>query len=108
MPGLRGSLDRAVSQMSHFFEGLLKRFSSGKVRLAFHYLVHATLVFVARLAAKFESSIVKLQLRNKRIARLVSKKNSNNHLSQIQAHQKASALTDKEKESLRERTLEGG
>ena len=105
--GLRDKFDRGLLALYRS----LSRFSnflSGKIlRLSIHFIVHQVLVVILAILKFLESHISRLQWRNRISARRVRLTETKNHLDLIAEHQEENALTDKEKQKLKERSLGG-
>lgn len=103
--GLRLKLDNLLTNI---FSALSKfsNFISGKViRLSIHFIVHQVLVIILSILKFLESHISKLQWRNRILARRVRLTETKNHLDLIAEHQEENALTDKEKQKLKDKSM---
>ena len=107
LPRVRAGADRLVTTIGSWWARILHHVANGSVRLMFHYLVHRTLTLLTRVFSGASHYFEQLKRRNKRIARTVQKERFDSHLSLIAAHKKEQALTKREREVLRERSLEG-
>jgi hypothetical protein len=83
-------------------------FISGKViRLTLHFLIHQVLAFMLQTLRFLESHISRLQWRNRILARRVRLAEVKSHLELIAEHQEENALTEKEKQKLKEKSISG-
>jgi hypothetical protein len=81
-------------------------FLSGKVvRLTIHFIVHQMLVVVLSVLKFLESHISRLQWRNRISARRIRLTETKNHLDLIAEHQEENALTDKQKQKLKDKSI---
>lgn len=104
---VRGFLDGVVDWCIVRWHTLLLYVGGGAGRVGFHFLVHHVLS-VARAGSRWlEQQLVRLQRRNRRIVRSVQAARTESHLTAIKAHKHATALSEQEKQDLRDRTLQG-
>lgn len=82
-----------------------KHFGAGSLRILLHYLAHQVLGLILYIIHFVEDNLDALRHRNKVIARAV-KDRDKNHLDHIAEHKESTALSDTEKQTLRERHLE--
>lgn len=105
MSSFRSKLDNLLLSL-YGAVNKFSRFISGKViRLSIHFVVHQVLVVILSILKFLESHISRLQWRNRILARRVRLTETKNHLDLIAEHQEENALTDKEKQKLKDRSM---
>jgi hypothetical protein len=107
LPRVRAACDTVVTELSVRIARMVHHVATGSVRLLFHYLMHRALSLLTRIFARTSHYFEQLKRRNRTIARTVQKERFDSHLGQVAAHKKEQALTKREREALRERSLEG-
>ncbi len=100
---VRRLLDRGVDGIVFLRRYVVRLFSHGRLRLLLHWFIHKTLQFAAWSAHTAEAVLLKLQRRNRRAVRSLTRANNNSHLAQMKAHKRATALSSSEKEELKEK-----
>ncbi|HMA78438.1 MAG TPA: hypothetical protein VKP88_04905 [Candidatus Paceibacterota bacterium] len=105
-PG-RAALDRLADRAIVGWHTLMLYIGSGAARVGLHYVMHRVLRTCAGLLAWLHERVEYWRRRNRRIARTVQAARTDSHLSAIAEHKHATALSDEEKTSLKEKTLAG-
>lgn len=80
---------------------------SGAARVGLHYVLHRILRGTLYLLDALRSRTQRWQRRNRRIARTVQAARAESHLTAITQHKHATALSDSEKEALKEKSITG-
>lgn len=101
---LREYLDAEIVKRSNGWTMWKKYFGTSSFRLFLHYLLHQGLSASIYLVGFIQSRLHRLRQKNKIVAKVVSS-DSDNHLHHIAEHKKSVALTEEEKENLKERSL---
>lgn len=78
---------------------------TSSLRLFLHFILHHILGIILFVTRSIESRVHLLRRRNRIIAKGVSNNTAENHLHHITRHKEENALSDEEKEVLRERSL---
>lgn len=104
-PGLRARGDDAVVRLGMFGRMLGEQFGFRAVRIVLHYLMHIVLTLVIRFVRTFEKTLVRLQLRNRAVARTVRTEGEKSHLELIAEHKVEQALSPREKAHLKRQSL---
>jgi hypothetical protein len=101
LPRVREYLDRGIVGFSNKLAYFFGHLGSGVVRTTFHYLLHKFLNVCIALLTKSKAFLAHLQLRNKRVAKVMKAKTTENHLDAIAAHREETALSEEEKRQRR-------
>lgn len=102
---LRSNLDTKIVFMQKRSNEWSGYFGTGSLRILLHYLAHQVLSVVLKIIKFSEKSLGKLRHRNKMVAKAV-KDRDRNHLDHIAEHKESTALSDKEKQDLKAKSLE--
>ncbi len=107
LSGVRQKLDSGLGSVAKGLSKVSNFVSSQVIRLSIHFVVHQFLVLILAILKFLESHISKLQWRNRILARRVRLTETKNHLDLIAEHQEENALTDKEKQQLKDKSMGG-
>ncbi len=107
LAGVRHKLDNGLASVVGGLSKVSNYVSSRVIRLTIHFIVHQFLVIILSILKFLESHISRLQWRNRILARRVRLTETKNHLDLIAEHQEENALTDKEKQKLKDRSMGG-
>lgn len=100
-PRLRTWLDTVVIWCSRRLSKLSLHVGTGAMRASVHYVVQKVLGFCISGLTRVEEHLSKLQLRNRRIAKIIRSEEEKNHLDAIAAYKEENSLTDEEKRKRR-------
>jgi hypothetical protein len=111
LAGVRESID---SLLGNVYEGLRSRFSRLyrlTIKLSWYYSIHSALRAVLTLLVRMYDRIELAFNNNRERAKLLRAEKKalvqKNHLTEIQEHKEATALTPREKKKLKDKTLKG-
>ena len=106
--------DRVRTRMDAGVDWLIVRWHTamlyvggGAGRVGFHFVLHHVFSLARAGARWLERQFIRLQRRNRRVVRSVQAAREESHLTAIAAHKHATALSEVEKNDLKNRTLEG-
>lgn len=109
--GLRSWLDRVVATLEQRVIRSFDHFMKYIVQLNWYYSIHAVLRAILKglvaVYTYFESIFERNRKRTKELRAEKRQLNELNHLRQMAAHKKDTALSSAEKQRLRQKTLEG-
>ena len=80
---------------------------TGSFRAMFHYVLHGVISRLGRASERASSYFRRLERRNRKMARQVRDVQKKSHLDLIAEHKATTALSEKEREALKQRSLEG-
>jgi len=100
-------LDGKLQQLLLTWQASLLYVGGGAMRVWMHYMFHKLLGALMFLLHICNVQLARLQKRNKRVVRSVQAVRSETHLAAIEAHRQATALTPKEKQTLKDKSLLG-
>lgn len=106
--GVRVWLDEQVHRIHFLLTHMTIHFGSGSVRMAFHFVAHKLLAILLWVLHSLESSLAQIQKRNRAVARSVRREQEKTHLDLIAEHKESSALSDDDKQKLKDKSIEGG
>ncbi len=101
----RHYLDQQISKRGNSWALWKKYFGASSFRLFLHYLLHQGLGATLFVISFIENKLHDLRRKNKNIAKVVVGSDRDNHLHHIAMHKKSTALSEKEKEGLKERSM---
>ncbi|MFT5036720.1 MAG: hypothetical protein ACI9VM_000283 [Candidatus Azotimanducaceae bacterium] len=101
LSGTRAKLDLAVVWCSHKISYMFRHLGAGVIRVTFHFILHKILSVSIFFLTKIGGYLSHLQLRNKRVAKVMKKKSQDNHLDAIATYKQETALSDEEKRKRR-------
>lgn len=101
----RNFLDSKLSKQNERWSVWRRYFGASSFRLFLHYSLHQLLGAFLYIVRKLEALLNRLRHHNRNIAKDVKGPGSDNHLSHIAAHKASTALSEEEKETLKERSL---
>lgn len=100
--GLRNLLDRLLSGLYHFLVRVSKAFGTSFLSLLLHYGAYRLLKRILLWVKGFEHRLESMVRQNKAVAREYRAERERNHLDEIADHKYESALTEKQKDRLRQ------
>lgn len=103
--GFRGVLDRLLLSVYAAVSKLHWHFGSGALRLIIHFFIHRLLSNLVRFLNLIVRLVGSWQKQNRMAARSVRDAQEKTHLELIADHKTHTALTEKEKKKLKEKTL---
>ena len=101
LSGVRDFLDRVVVWCTQKINYLFRHLGAGVFRVTFHFLLHTLLSASIAVLTKVREFLSHLQLRNKRVAKVMKTKVTETHLDALTSHKEAVSLTEKEKQKRR-------
>jgi len=107
MAGLRRRADALVDWCVVRWHIVLLRIGDGTGRIGIHFLLHHLLRIGRILSHWLDEQLRILQRRNRRIARTLHAARTESHLTAIATHKHQTALSQEEKQKLKEQSLEG-
>ena len=105
LPAARAWLDERLAVLFFRVSHISISFGSGTIRIATLYLIHRFLAILMKGLKLIEQGIVKLQTRNRQIARSVRAEQDKTHLDLIAENKKTVSLTEREKRQLKKQWL---
>jgi hypothetical protein len=103
----RTALDRLTDRIIVGWHTLMLYTGSGAGRVGLHYVMHRILRGCGALLEWLYRRVEYWRRRNRRIARTVQAARTESHLTAIAEHKHATALSEQEKTSLKEKSLAG-
>lgn len=105
--GFRTMLDRGVMYMFGKIARIKTYIGSGSFRIILHYYVHTILNRVLDWVETIHISIHKLQQRNRTLVKTVKELREKTHFEVIAEHKALNALSEADRQKLKERAMEG-
>ena len=100
---LDGKAERALVRFDHMRHYI----GTGSFRAIFHYLLHGVISCLVLVSEYIGTTLKHLERRNRTMARQVRGTNAQSHLNLIAEHKMTTALSERERETLKQRSLEG-
>ena len=97
LAALRARFDRVVEWVSTKTAIFFEPIGTGAFQATIHFFIHRLLSRLIRVLTHFESYLARLQMRNKRIARVFQNSGQHTHLHEIASHKEETSLSDEEK-----------
>ena len=100
-------LDRKAERAVVRFDRVRDYIGTGSFRVMFHYMLHAVISCLVRVSEYIGTSLKRLERRNRKMARHIRDTSTKSHLDLIAEHKVTTALSERERHVLKQRSLEG-
>lgn len=98
---IRSSFDDVVEYLSKKILRFSRYVGTGVFQSTFHYLIHNVLGLAISVLAKVKDHLARLQMRNKKVAKVAKHKSQSSHLDEIASYKEEHALSEEEKRQRR-------
>ena len=104
---VRTWLDERTERTAARFDRMRHYVGTGSFRAMFHYVLHGVISRLGHASERASSYFRRLERHNRKMARQVRDVQKKSHLDLIAEHKVTTALSEKEREELKQRSLEG-
>ena len=102
---VRDWIDERLASLQRRLSHFTLHFGSGYVRILFHFIAHRVLDWLLKILKGFQGLLNRLQKHNKVKAKTIREEQEKNHLDLIAEHKVTTALTEAEKQELKDRSI---
>lgn len=102
----RAWLDDRVTATHYRLTHVSIHMGTGAMRLMFHFVVHRVLAAIMGVLHIFEHNVMRLEQRNRKVAKTIRDEQTKTHLDLIAEHKESNALSADEKQKLKDQAIE--